>query len=149
MYNDREMKLYSHYGSLKAQRDSEKDTPSPPPPHVFATADLAFRNMSRGLGNGRTSCQNQTILVSGESGAGKTETTKIAMRYLANISDRNNGRSTGAPDRVLQSNPILEAFGNARTVKVTKEKTIFVIDECLTSFLIDGACCCCCFIDKE
>ncbi|CAM9925083.1 unnamed protein product, partial [Heterosigma akashiwo] len=63
---------------------------------------------------------NQSILVSGESGAGKTETTKIVMRYLAIVGGRHHETDHGVfgiEQRVLQSNPILEAFGNARTVR--------------------------------
>jgi myosin-5 len=53
----------------------------------------------------------QSILITGESGAGKTETTKFVMKYLAGL-----GGGTGMEDRVLETNPILEAFGNAKTL---------------------------------
>ncbi|XP_042450952.1 myosin-1-like [Zingiber officinale] len=72
-------------------------------PHVFAIADSAFNEMRRdGV--------NQSIIISGESGAGKTETAKFAMLYLADL-----GGGCGIEDEVLQSNSILEAFGNAKT----------------------------------
>ncbi|WJX40430.1 Myosin-6 [Trifolium repens] len=61
---------------------------------------------------------NQSILVSGESGAGKTENTKLLMRYLAYMGGRANvaeGRTI--EQKVLESNPVLEAFGNAKTVR--------------------------------
>ncbi|VAH77128.1 unnamed protein product [Triticum turgidum subsp. durum] len=76
-------------------------------PHVFAIADVAYREM---INEGK----NNSILVSGESGAGKTETTKMLMRYLAHL----GGRS-GVEGRTVeqQSNPVLEAFGNAKTVR--------------------------------
>jgi myosin-5 len=131
------------------------------PPHVYQTADDAYRAMIRGLENkalmskpkreihrGDSQIQaitygsptNQSILVSGESGAGKTVTTKIVLNYFAMLSkrraeeDQHNtpnrlsprkspGRSS-MPDedvsieqQVLQSNPILESFGNARTIR--------------------------------
>eukprot|EP00959_Pyramimonas_sp_CCMP1952_P197777 4136217-Pyramimonas_sp.AAC.1 len=76
-------------------------------PHVFAVADSSFRAMIREE-------TNQSILVSGESGAGKTETTKLIMQYLAYVGGRNTeGRSV--EQQVLESNPLLEAFGNAKT----------------------------------
>ncbi|XP_045798255.1 myosin-6-like isoform X2 [Trifolium pratense] len=80
-------------------------------PHPFAVADNAYRLMiNEGI--------SQSILVSGESGAGKTESTKLLMRYLAYM----GGRATVAEGRtveqkVLESNPVLEAFGNAKTVR--------------------------------
>jgi len=54
---------------------------------------------------------DQSILITGESGAGKTETSKIVMKYVAGLAG-----GSGMEDRVLQTNPILEAFGNAKTV---------------------------------
>ncbi|XXG40756.1 hypothetical protein AAC387_Pa01g1394 [Persea americana] len=78
-------------------------------PHVFAVADSSFRAM---VNEGRS----QSILVSGESGAGKTETTKMIMRYLTHVG---GGRALGdyqtVEQQVLESNPLLEAFGNAKT----------------------------------
>lgn len=61
---------------------------------------------------------NQSILVSGESGAGKTETCKIIMKYLAILGSKTGSTELGTIEQqVLESNPILEAFGNARTVR--------------------------------
>ncbi|KNA06986.1 hypothetical protein SOVF_176050 [Spinacia oleracea] len=73
-------------------------------PHVFAVADAAYDEMMR---DGK----NQSILISGESGAGKTETAKIAMQYLATL----GGGGDGIEREVLQTSCILEAFGNAKT----------------------------------
>ncbi|KAL6965712.1 hypothetical protein U1Q18_036766, partial [Sarracenia purpurea var. burkii] len=65
--------------------------------------------------------RSQSILVSGESGAGKTETTKLIMQYLTFVGGRAAGRAAGdnrtVEQQVLESNPLLEAFGNARTVR--------------------------------
>ncbi|KAJ5794925.1 hypothetical protein N7457_001524 [Penicillium paradoxum] len=86
-------------------------------PHIFAMADEAFRNL---VEEGK----NQSILVTGESGAGKTENTKKVIQYLAAVatSDTPYGRSgtkqiTGLSQQILRANPILEAFGNAQTVR--------------------------------
>ncbi|XP_042453154.1 myosin-6-like [Zingiber officinale] len=79
-------------------------------PHPFAVADVAFRLM-------RNEGVSQSILVSGESGAGKTESTKMIMRYLAYMGGRAASEGRTVEQQVLQSNPVLEAFGNAKTVR--------------------------------
>ncbi|KAI5585214.1 hypothetical protein BDE02_06G130500 [Populus trichocarpa] len=79
-------------------------------PHVFAVADVAYRQM---INEGKSN----SILVSGESGAGKTETTKMLMRYLAYMGGRSGVEGRTVEQQVLESNPVLEAFGNAKTVR--------------------------------
>ncbi|CAN1765909.1 XI-E [Linum perenne] len=79
-------------------------------PHVFAVADVAYRAM---INEGKSNA----ILVSGESGAGKTETTKMLMRYLAYLGGRVATEGRTVEQQVLESNPVLEAFGNAKTVR--------------------------------
>ncbi|KAL0552671.1 hypothetical protein IC582_011789 [Cucumis melo] len=79
-------------------------------PHVFAVADVAYRAM---INEGKSN----SILVSGESGAGKTETTKMLMRYLAFLGGRAATEGRTVEQQVLESNPVLEAFGNAKTVR--------------------------------
>jgi hypothetical protein len=118
-------------------------------PHVYLTADDAYRQMLRGLENTTLMARNshtddqlgspanQSILVSGESGAGKTVTTKIVLNYFAMLSKKRTeadqrstpsksprkhqapqeSNSVSIEQQVLQSNPILEAFGNARTIR--------------------------------
>ncbi|CAK7356900.1 unnamed protein product [Dovyalis caffra] len=61
--------------------------------------------------------KSNSILVSGESGAGKTETTKMLMRYLAYLGGRSGVEGRTVEQQVLESNPVLEAFGNAKTVR--------------------------------
>ncbi|XP_020079685.1 myosin-6-like isoform X1 [Ananas comosus] len=79
-------------------------------PHPFAVADAAYRLMiNEGI--------SQAILVSGESGAGKTESTKMLMRYLAYMGGKAAAEGRTVEQQVLQSNPVLEAFGNAKTVR--------------------------------
>ncbi|CAN1340158.1 XI-K [Linum perenne] len=79
-------------------------------PHVFAVADVAYREM---INEGKSN----SILVSGESGAGKTETTKMLMQYLAYLGGRSGVEGRTVEQQVLESNPVLEAFGNAKTVR--------------------------------
>ena len=80
-------------------------------PHPFAVADSAYGQMiNEGI--------SQSILVSGESGAGKTESTNMFMRYLAYMGGRaNKAEERSVEQKVLESNPVLEAFGNAKTVR--------------------------------
>ena len=95
------------------------------PPHPFKTADAAFKKMMLS-----DDAKNQSILISGESGAGKTECTKQCMSYLAEVAGGGNSSGGGAAtssssvggnthieQRVLMANPILEAFGNAKTLR--------------------------------
>ncbi|RLN54191.1 hypothetical protein BBJ29_003794 [Phytophthora kernoviae] len=77
------------------------------PPHVYAVSMEAFFNM-------RQKQENQSILVSGESGAGKTETTKIVMSHLAALATNSNSKVI---QQIIQANPLLESFGNAKTVR--------------------------------
>ncbi|CAI5708000.1 hypothetical protein KXD40_004996 [Peronospora effusa] len=113
------------------------------PPHVFALADHAYTQLIQG---GALDPANQSIIISGESGAGKTETTKIIMQYLARAtsyrkpdgetsaiheatSTSTSTSTTSNPntiisgalgkleERVLDSNPLLESFGNAKTLR--------------------------------
>uniref|UniRef100_A0A8D1LID7 Myosin-11 n=1 Tax=Sus scrofa TaxID=9823 RepID=A0A8D1LID7_PIG len=85
------------------------------PPHIYAIADTAYRSMLQDR-------EDQSILCTGESGAGKTENTKKVIQYLAMVASSHKGKKdtsiTGELEKqLLQANPILEAFGNAKTVK--------------------------------
>ncbi|ETO85302.1 hypothetical protein, variant 3 [Phytophthora nicotianae P1976] len=77
------------------------------PPHVYATSMASYNDMKRHE-------MNQSILVSGESGAGKTETTKILMNHLASIA---GGLNDYTIKKIIEVNPLLESFGNAKTVR--------------------------------
>uniref|UniRef100_A0AAQ4RH62 Myosin heavy chain 11 n=1 Tax=Gasterosteus aculeatus aculeatus TaxID=481459 RepID=A0AAQ4RH62_GASAC len=84
------------------------------PPHIYSIADNAYRNMMQDR-------EDQSILCTGESGAGKTENTKKVIQYLAVVASSHKGKkdsSAGELEKqLLQANPIMEAFGNAKTIK--------------------------------
>uniref|UniRef100_A0A7S4RTN0 Myosin motor domain-containing protein n=1 Tax=Alexandrium monilatum TaxID=311494 RepID=A0A7S4RTN0_9DINO len=84
------------------------------PPHLFSVGAASYTAM---LGDGK----NQSIIISGESGAGKTEATKRILTYFANLQKNSAPQSArgqmSIEDQVLRSNPILEAFGNAKTLR--------------------------------
>ena len=125
----------SNTGEVERTDDEEATLP----PHVYAVADRTFRTMmtrlhpitdasdavakkSASVGLEKTSGLkiNQSVLVSGESGAGKTVTTKLLMAYLSKLSENPESESSEAMSiekRVLESNPIMESFGNARTIR--------------------------------
>jgi len=89
------------------------------PPHVYGIADDAYRTMMQ---DGK----NHSIVISGESGAGKTETMKLALQYIAEVSGKRvqteeveDGAEATASleERILKANPVMEAFGNAKTTR--------------------------------
>ncbi|XP_034151053.1 unconventional myosin-XV [Esox lucius] len=75
------------------------------PPHLFAIANVSYTTMMDAK-------QNQVIIISGESGSGKTEATKLVLRYLATINHKRN-----ITQQILEAAPLLESFGNAKTVR--------------------------------
>uniref|UniRef100_A0A452TYZ2 Myosin IC n=1 Tax=Ursus maritimus TaxID=29073 RepID=A0A452TYZ2_URSMA len=79
------------------------------PPHLFAVADTVYRSL-------RTERRDQAVMISGESGAGKTEATKRLLQFYAETCPAPE-RGGAVRDRLLQSNPVLEAFGNAKTLR--------------------------------
>ncbi|TLS24030.1 hypothetical protein PpBr36_08395 [Pyricularia pennisetigena] len=80
------------------------------PPHVFAIAESAYYNM-------KAYKDNQCVIISGESGAGKTEAAKRIMQYIASVSGGDTTDIQQIKDMVLATNPLLESFGNAKTLR--------------------------------
>ncbi|CAM9271434.1 unnamed protein product, partial [Phaeothamnion confervicola] len=146
------------------------------PPHLFCVADAAYAALIAGSSSGSGGSaggisgggkfQSQSIIISGESGAGKTESTKIVMQYLARIAtsaydhsrdggDAANGGESGGggggggntlhvgqlEERVLSANPLLESFGNARTLRNDNSSRFgkYIMIEFDASGRIDGA----------
>jgi myosin V len=106
----------SYYANRLVWETSEEDRRATMQPHVYEVSALAYKGLA--LGDG----ENQSILVSGESGAGKTETIKICLGHIASIQRGQvppgyyeDAEHDGVVKRVVESNPLLEAFGNAKT----------------------------------
>uniref|UniRef100_A0A674IDJ4 Myosin IB n=1 Tax=Terrapene triunguis TaxID=2587831 RepID=A0A674IDJ4_9SAUR len=78
-------------------------------PHIFSLSDEAYRSL-------RDQDKDQCILITGESGAGKTEASKLVMSYVAAVCGK-GAEVNQVKEQLLQSNPVLEAFGNAKTVR--------------------------------
>jgi hypothetical protein len=105
--------------------DSYRQSPRDKPPHIFAVAHAAYSNM---LAERR----DQSVIISGESGAGKSEATKLILQYLAEASSRassatqggQEGEEGGLEQRILESNPLMEAFGNAKTVRNNNSRCV-------------------------
>ncbi|KAL7983477.1 hypothetical protein Chor_000353 [Crotalus horridus] len=92
--------------AYKGKRRSEA------PPHIFSIADNAYHDMLRNR-------ENQSMLITGESGAGKTVNTKRVIQYFATVAAIGEpGKKSGnLEDQIIQANPALEAFGNAKTLR--------------------------------
>ncbi|CAI9163148.1 unnamed protein product [Rangifer tarandus platyrhynchus] len=97
-------RMFGIYGPEQVQQYSGRAL-AENPPHLFAIANLAFAKMLDAK-------QNQCIIISGESGSGKTEATKLILRYLAAMSQKR-----GVTRQILEATPLLESFGNAKTVR--------------------------------
>ncbi|KZT73347.1 myosin class I heavy chain [Daedalea quercina L-15889] len=80
------------------------------PPHVFSIAETAYYNMN-------AYHENQCVIISGESGAGKTEAAKRIMQYIAAVSGGRDSSIQEIKDMVLATNPLLESFGCAKTLR--------------------------------
>lgn len=121
-------------------------------PHVYAISSAAVTNLLRDQ-------RNQAIVISGESGAGKTENTKFAMKFLTSLNSAGNEVPSDEPtieDKILACNPILEAFGNAKTVRndnssrfgkyvsllISKNGNRNILGATITNYLLEKSRCC-------
>jgi myosin V len=108
LYTD-QVRMY--YAQKLVWENSEKDPRIGLPPHIYEVSSLCYKGLALGG-------KDQSILVSGESGAGKTETVKIAMNHIASVQQDPTEKTTGESlvvKRIVDSGPLLEAFGNAKT----------------------------------
>jgi len=104
-------KVRNRYARVLVWENTDGDPRNQVEPHVYETSALAYKGLA-------FDGHDQSILVSGESGAGKTETVKICMNHVASCQQGPNAKGGGnnsVVQRVLESNPLLEAFGNAKT----------------------------------
>jgi myosin-5 len=104
-------KVRMYYAQKIVWDSSDRDPRIGLPPHIYEVSSLCYKGLAVGK-------KNQSILVSGESGAGKTETVKICMNHIATVQQDPNEKSEAMSpvvQRILDSNPLLEAFGNAKT----------------------------------
>ncbi|MEQ2238198.1 Myosin-7B [Ilyodon furcidens] len=82
------------------------------PPHIYAIADNAYTDLLKNR-------ENQSMLITGESGAGKTVNTKRVIQYFATVAalGENVKRGRSLEDQIIEANPAMEAFGNAKTIR--------------------------------
>ena len=118
-----EQQIYSYIGRVLVVCNPFKRIPMPEtavyagkklsanPPHNYAIADGAYTDLKASKGE-----HSQSIIISGESGAGKTESAKIVMQYITTVAQAADGEED-LPARILSANPILEAFGNGKTTR--------------------------------
>ncbi|XP_074867214.1 unconventional myosin-XV [Carettochelys insculpta] len=103
-------KMYNIYGTEQVLQYEGKAL-GENPPHLFAIANVAYTKMMDAK-------HNQCIIISGESGSGKTEATKLVLRYLAAVNQKRNvTQQVQRPFQILEATPLLESFGNAKTVR--------------------------------
>ncbi len=96
------------------------------PPHCYQEAEDAFQQLQRSGG------QNQSVVICGDSGAGKTETTKLMLQYISIVARGGEGANAEAwgtdtdtiGERLVQSNPLMEAFGNAKTLRNNNSRCV-------------------------
>eukprot|EP00042_Codosiga_hollandica_P039796 m.336479 g.336479 ORF g.336479 m.336479 type:complete len:957 (+) comp55698_c0_seq1:23-2893(+) len=104
IYDQNQMRRYTNIGDRASQ-----------PPHVFAAADAAFSAMVQNPPGVKA---NQVCVISGESGAGKTESAKLFIKQIISLSGSGtSGGSGGLEEKIVALNPLMESYGNAQTLR--------------------------------
>lgn len=116
---------------METYRQSSRDQP----PHIFAVADNAYASML-------SERKNQSLIISGESGAGKSEATKLILQYLAEVSSHKGNAAVenhhgSLEQQILQSNPLMEAFGNAKTVRNNNSRYVIALCQDCCGLVVD------------
>ncbi|KAK7681022.1 class II myosin [Cerrena zonata] len=109
LHKKKEVGIYTYENMQKYKGKNRLEVP----PHVFAIAETMYYHL-------KSYGENQCVIISGESGAGKTEAAKQIMQYIANVSvddQAASGNITRIKDMVLATNPLLESFGCAKTLR--------------------------------
>ncbi|XP_048465678.1 unconventional myosin-XV [Rhincodon typus] len=120
-------KMYNIYGTDTVMKYKGKSF-AENPPHLFAIANVAYSKMVDAK-------HNQCIIISGESGSGKTEATKLVLCYLASV---HHTRKDNVTQQILEATPLLESFGNAKTVRNDNSSRF---GKYIEIFLQDGVIC--------
>ena len=111
----REIPIYGNDWIERYRSASDKRTL---PPHIFVVADNAYTALIRNY-------LSQSVVISGESGSGKTESIKLILKYITHIARKNAPNHRNIQDQILQANPVMEAFGNAKTSR-NNNRSIFL-----------------------
>ena len=145
IYNDEYINKFIQYSETNKETIAAE-------PHVYAIAARAHTAMIAASSSWREECQSQSILISGESGSGKTETSKFLMNYLVKVGSGSSSDTTSSASiakKVLETTPLLESFGNARTlrndnssrfgkfIKLKFDKAGLMVGASLTTYLLE------------
>eukprot|EP01135_Chromosphaera_perkinsii_P009017 Nk52_evm35s1569 gene=Nk52_evmTU35s1569 len=110
LYTANVSRMYHQQAQMQNTELEGSSNRSTLPPHIFQIAEHSYQAI-------RATQKNQSIIISGESGAGKTVSAKLILQYLAHISDVKEHSKNELENKIMASNPLLESFGNAKTAR--------------------------------